>query len=525
MMEIKEKHFWYGLLILILIVSFTINFRVATSTPIIFGDEGYFASRGEWVLKNLEIPKYTNDIYSENKLFHTFDLDIPFMIFLVSSFSIGGELLVKILDPILTIITSLIVFLFARKFYSGKTGILSLFFFLILPCVITYTIFLYGDMILVLFMLSSLYFLLRSVKEDSKKYLVIAGIFGGFSILTKETGLLIILPYIITFLFHKKDWLKRFVMLFLILLAFATPLHGFHNFILLGNPGIFMIENYFPIEWHSSEIKILEGENLQLQQSGTYAGIFQYGVLNYIEFSYGLGVFVFIVIGISLLFYRKNKNDVLVLIWVIILFTIIFYRNGTEGKVESLSRWLLPLMPFFAIYGALATEKIYDFLKGYGENIGKIIGILFIFMIVIFGLFSANTKAASLEPIKKWSPAFINGCDWIRRNTPEDSKIVSIWVHHGMYQCKRDFHWVFLPNKDVIVTYSNDTSYDLLKENDMKYIYLQKFSIAFEKTAEVYPVEFVRYIENSDKFEKVYEYPENCMTSQENDCVVVYKIL
>ena len=63
------------------------------------------------------------------------------------------------------------------------------------------------------------------------------------------------------------------------------------------------------------------------------------------------------------------------------------------------------------------------------------------------------------------------------------------------------------------------------EENDMKYIYLQKFSIAFEKTAEVYPVEFVRYIENSDKFEKVYEYPENCMTSQENDCVVVYKIL
>ena len=75
MMEIKEKHFWYGLLILILIVSFVINFRVATSTPIIFGDEGYFASRGEWILKNLEIPKYFH-IYSNNQLFNYFDSDI-----------------------------------------------------------------------------------------------------------------------------------------------------------------------------------------------------------------------------------------------------------------------------------------------------------------------------------------------------------------------------------------------------------------------------------------------------------------
>ena len=523
MMEVKEKHFWYGLLILILIVSFVINFRVATSTPIIFGDEGYFASRGEWILKNLEIPKYFH-IYSNNQLFNYFDLEIQSIVFLVSSLFIGGEFFVKTLDPILSILTGLMTFLLARKIYSNKTSILSLFFFLILPCVITYTIFLYGDMLFTLFTVSSLYFLIRSIKEDSRKYLVFSGIFGGFAVFTKETGFLIFLVYLITFLFYRKNWLKRFSILILITSIIIIPWYGIHNYILLGNPGIPVIENYFPLSYVSPEIEILDTDVIPLQESGTYAGIFQYGVLNYIQFSYGLGAFVFIVLGLSFLLYEKNKDDLLILFWITILFSFIFYYNGT-GKVESLSRWLLPVMPLFAICGGLATEKIYDFLKSYGENIGKVIGILFIFMIVIFGLFSANVKVSDLEPIKKWSPAFINGCNWIRRNTPEDSRIVNIWEHHAMYQCKRDSFWTEMPNKYTIVLSANDTTYELLKEYGMNYIYIQKFSIAFEKTAEVYPVEFVRYIENSDKFEKVYEYPENCMTSQENDCVVVYKIL
>ena len=415
-------------------------------------------------------------------------------------------------------------FLLARKLYSGKVGVLSLFFFLILPCVITYGIFLYGDMLFTLFMVSSVYFLVRAVKEDSNKYIILSGIYGGFAIFTKETGFLIVLIYLVTFLFYRKNWLKRFLTLLLITSIIVIPWYGLHNYVLLGNPGIPVIENYFPRSWHSPDIEILNEETLKLHTTGTYAGIFQYGILNYIQFSYGLGAFMFILMGISYLLYRKNKDDMMILLWMFLLIAFVSYYTGGEGKVEALSRWLMPVMPLFAISAGLSTEKIYNFLKSYGENVGKVIGILFIFMIVIFGLSSANVKAASLEPIKTWSPAFINGCDWIRRNTPEDSNIVSIWVHHGMYHCKRDVDWVFLPNKDIIVLDANDTSYDLLKKEGMNYIYFQKFSISFEKTAEVYPVEFVRYIKNSDKFEKVYEYPENCLYGQGNDCVVVYKI-
>ena len=121
-------------------------------------------------------------------------MDVPLIMFTVSSFfAIGGETLVKALDPLLSILTGFMIFLLAQKLYSKKTGVLSVFFFLILPCVITYAIFLYADMLVTLLMVSSLYFLIKAVKEDSNKYIIISGIFGGLAALTKETGLLIIL--------------------------------------------------------------------------------------------------------------------------------------------------------------------------------------------------------------------------------------------------------------------------------------------------------------------------------------------
>ncbi len=524
-MDIKEKHFWYILLVFILAASFFMNAGAAASAPIIFGDEGYFASRGEFVLQNLEIPKYFN-IYTENALFHSFDLDFHFVIFAVSSFfALGGEFMVKILNPLLAVLTASVLFLFGRRFYSRKTGVLSVLFFLILPSVITYAVFLYADMLLTLFFISSVYFLVRGLKEDSYKYLAMSGILAGFSLLTKETGFLMVLVYLFSFLFYRKNWLKKFGFLLLIMLVFTVPLHLVHNFVLLGNPGLPVIGDYFPRNWQSPELELIDQERLELHSTGTYAGIFEYGVLNYVEFSYGLGLFVFIMLGLSYMLYRKNRDDVVILAWIAFLFALISYYTGGEGKVESLSRWLLPVMPFFALSAGLATEKVYDFLSGLGENSGKVFALLFVFIVVVFGLFSANAKASSLESIKEWSPAFVNGCDWIRRNTPEDSKIVNIWVHHGMYHCKRDTYWAHLPNKDSIVLFSNDTSYELLKEADMDYVYIQKFSVSFEKTAEAYPVEFVSYLKNSDNFEKVHEYPENCMMQAGNDCVVVYKIL
>ena len=257
-MEIKEKHFWYMIFILVLLVPTMVNLKVATSTPIIFGDEGYFASRGEWILENLEIPKYTTDVYSENNLFHNFDLELQEIVFLVSSFFVlGGESMVKALDPISALLAGIMVFLLARKLYSGKIGVLSVFFFLILPCITTYAVFLYGDMLFTLFMVSSMYFLLRSVKENSDKYLFISGIMGGFAIFTKETGFLIFLIYLITFIFYRKNWLKKFIILLLLSSVIAIPWYGLHNFVLLGNPGIPVIEDFFPKDYLSPEIKIM----------------------------------------------------------------------------------------------------------------------------------------------------------------------------------------------------------------------------------------------------------------------------
>jgi len=247
-------------------------------------------------------------------------------------------------------------------------------------------------------------------------------------------------------------------------------------------------------------------------------------VFNYIIFSYSLFPFFFIVLGISYLFYKRRENDKLLLSWAfILLIFVILYNPG--AKVESLSRWLLPVMPMFAIFAGCFTDRILEFFKGYGKYFGMAIGFIFIIMIMIYGFSQSYEKAESLRPAKIWSPAFVSGCEWIRWNTPKDSQIVSIWINHGMYHCKRDVYWNNLPNRKTIVEYSNDTSYELLKKTGMDYIYFQKFSISFSDTPETYPVKFVRYVMFSDKFEKVYDFPPDCINHGDiRDCVAVYKI-
>ena len=526
MMNIKERHFWYIGLILILVVPFLYNSAAATSAPIIFGDEGYYGSRGSWILENLEIPRYWH-IYGENEMIQSFWLDVPFIIFMVSSFfAVGGEFMVKMLDPILGVLTGIMTLLIARKLYSGKTGVLSMFFFVILPSVITYSVFLYGDMLLTLLMTSSIYFVIRGVKENSCRLFVVSGIFAGLAALTKETGLVLFFIYLAIFLFYRKDWVKRFGVLILIVMAFVAPWYGLHHYMVLGNPGIPIIENQFPSSWISPEIPDMEINELERHGSGTYASLVEYGVLNYITFSYGLGAFIFIVIGFSSLFYiKKKRNRMILLISFILLLTIGIYTRG-ESKVESISRWLIPLMPFFAIAAGYGIEKIYGFIKSYGNTLSKGVAILFVFAIILFGFTTASAKAQSLGQIKQWSPAFIEGCEWVRRNTPEDAKIATIWGHHTMYQCKRDAYWGNkLPNRDAIVLFANDTSYELLKDAGMDYLYIQKFSISFREGWETYPTEFVSYVKNSDKFKEAYDYPNNCLYSGQQDCVILYEII
>jgi len=525
-MKITENHFWYGILTLIIISFLLINLNVTLTTPIVFGDEGFYASRGEWILNHLEIPKYYH-IQSHSEAYRAFFLRPPLYIFLVSSMFTGGEIFVKALNPIIGVLGCLVVFFLGKRFYSLKVGVLSALFLSIIPSFITYSVLLYVEVFAVLLSSLSVLFIYRGFKEKRNLFFVLAGILAGFAAITDIGSIALPVVFLLFFLLYKKKWLKTFLLLLVAFLITISPVYIIHNYLLLGNPGIPLTENYFPSQEILKKLPNLSvGKMLSPTEvgQGTGATILNMGLLNYIQFAYALTPFIFAIIGLSYLIMRRNKKDWTVLTWFFILGGILFYASrGTTA--ESAARNMLYITAPFAIMAGLSSERIYKFLKSYGENTGKIIAILFVFMLVLFGVFSIHTKAESLRPIKEFSPAFFKGCDWIRRNTPEGSLLLTLWQHRAEYACKRDTIYASDPGGNEILLSGNDTSYEIMKTHGVDYIYIQKFSIKPGREKESYPWVFVKYIKNSDHFEKVYEYPDNCMSTNEQDCVVVYKVL
>ncbi len=525
-MEITENHFWYGILAIIIVSFLLINLNVTLTTPIVFGDEGFYASRGEWILNHLEIPKYYL-IQSQSDAYRAFFLRPPLYIFLVSSMFAGGEIFVKALNPIIGTLGCLVVFFLGKRMYSLKAGVLSALFLSIIPSFITYSVLLYVEVFAVLLSSLSILFIYRGFKEKRKLFFVLAGILSGFAAITDVGSLVLPAVFLLILLLYKKNWLKNFLLLLVAFLIVLTPVYLIHNFLVLGNPGMPFIENYFPKQEILKQLPNLSvGKMLSPTEVGlgTGATILNMGLLNFIQFAYALVPFIFAVIGFSYLIMRRNKKDWTILIWFFVLGGILFYVSR-GATAESAARNMLYITVPFAMMAGLASDRIYNFLKGYGENTGKIIAIIFIFMLVLFGIFSTHAKAESLRPIKEFSSAFFKGCDWIRRNTPKDSLLLTLWQHRAEYACKRDSIYAGDPGGKEILLSGNDTSYEIMKTHGVDYIYIQKFSIRPGKEKESYPWVFVKYIQNSDHFKKVYEYPDNCMSTNEQDCVVVYKVL
>jgi len=352
--RIQKEHLWIFILIGILVVSLSLNIYITWKTPLAFGDEGYYAARGEYILKNLEIPKYV-DIYSKSVLFREYWTDVPFIILLVSNFFIFGEGFVKIMNPILLFLTGLMLFLFVRRIYSERSGFFAAFFLVIMPAMITYAVLLYADMLLALLFVTSIYFLYRALEENKMVYLISSGAVAGLAALTKQTGLLLPLLFLFILFLYKKDVLKRFGIILLVFIIVITPWFGIHNYLQFGNPGLPGM-NYLGLNFPSTKVTFGElpkaSENPYSGETpgggGASAGFFQAGMVNFIEFAYNLNVFVFVLGGMSLLALRRKRKDLFILFSLLILAPFII-QQGIGGRIEELSRFLLPLAAVMAV--------------------------------------------------------------------------------------------------------------------------------------------------------------------------------
>ncbi len=538
-MEIKfnEKFFWYSILTITLILSLYFNLSVSISEPLVFGDEGYYAARGEWMAQNMEIP-VSDEIYGDSLNVEYLTKPPETFLILASFYTIAGDSGMRVLLPIVSIISALMLFLLTKKIHSTRAATLAVIFYLMMPALITHTVFLYTEHIALMFIISSVYFFYKYLEDNKKINILMTAILFGFSALTEVSSVLFGLIFIIVLFVYKKKWNERIkdsLLIIIVLFLFISPWAIGHNYIQTGNPDYKLSKVFKTVGLdvqfrgkESVEESLPEVETVGLREpqesgTGTAAPLHKFGFTNYAEFAYTLPAFIFSLLGFSYYFIEKKKKYIIPVLWAILLFSAVYILFGTT-RVEGLSRNTVIIIAPLAISAGFFASKIYDYLSSF-DKVGKFIGVIFVIFLLFWGMGRASEKSESLRPIKHFSDAFFVGCDWIRENTPEDTIIYNMWGSRAEYHCKRTPIGNAEPKMGDAILLQNDTTYEIFDLYGIEYLYIQKFSIKEGREKVSYPLSFVQYIESSDKYKKVYSYPENCLYNPNIiDCVIVYEL-
>jgi hypothetical protein len=258
----------------------------------------------------------------------------------------------------------------------------------------------------------------------------------------------------------------------------------------------------------------------RLEKTGTEANVWDIGILNYLDFAVGWPVLLLFIFGISSIFGSKGKMNMMVLSWILVMIPIFYLSTtqifGAAARAEDTARYTLPLVAPLAIIAGIFIGDLLEWMKKYS----KFLGIIVVAAILVSPLLITQQKLDTMKGVKNFSEGFFKGCDWIEKNTPEDSILFSVYAHHTMYFCNRR-SIRYLPDSEEIQISNNDTAYEHLKLHGFDYVFVQAFTLSYDAYSEVTTMDFLNYLENSDKFEKVLDNTN----VYGNSGVILYKVL
>lgn len=480
-----------------IIVSGLFYYSVVFSTPIVFGDEGHYASVGRWITENWILPKYQP--YWGTDIYH-FPVIKPPLYYFFDSFAwlLLGELGVKLIIPLFSILSAFMIYLFLKR--NPKAALASAFILLMSPGLITYGVMNYVEASLVLLFICSAYFGYYGFKENNLRYFILSGIFAGFAMLTDITGIFIVLIFLLYFFFSKnlwKEW-KKLIVIFIVALTVLSPwflrnltlYQGFCYPFLPGECGPVM-----DVKIPKSQIETGVGA---VPEIGTGASIVKMGFLQYARFAFGWSIAVLFIFGIANLVYSfKRGINLFFSIWLVLFVLLTLQQAFFGGRAEDVPRYTLFGFPAVAAVSGLFVSRAYDFLKRFG------IAIIFVLFFTVSVFVYGFERLIMMQQVKHGLDGLIDGCNWVRQNTPEDSLIYGIYAHQAAYQCNRKVQSE-LPDKNDI-RFGGNASYEHLKMHGYDYVLIEQFTVSVTPYGEATPLQFLNYLETSENFKKVFD--------------------
>ncbi len=509
--EVEVKNLYFIAFVAVALVVFALESYVMLKNHVVFGDSGFHARMSQWIAEHLEYPKWWE--FERTKLTAIGYYRPPLFNFLVAGLLLatsGSELVIKLINPLLTLLLGVATFLLVKRLYNERVAFITSTLTITLPCLVTYSVLVYVDLLFTLsFGLFMLTFMLYQ-KEKKLKWLLLSGIFGSISILTKIPGLAAVLflaihaAYALFFERRKFD-LKVYIIPLLLITAIALPLFV-RNLLVYGNPVCKSILFFSSKGCSLREYSFEHSFAGRTTKAGTEQDILAMGVTNYLEFAYGLLWFVPLAFVAGLLLLKdelKQKHNIALLLMILTLlaYVAIAWKSITT-RAENAPRYMLGWTVAIALVASLWLDEVAKAIQKkfkYGNLL--VLGLI----VLLSFYFNFLPKLWTMDAVKHFSSYFFEACDWIKQNLPRNALLMSVWDHRTVYNAQRNC----TPNVPDIVLEKNATKIvSVAKKLGITHFFVQKFSVdpGNHHYREKYDLSFIITLENNPKaFKKVFE--------------------
>ena len=504
----------------LIIAALTLYMYVTVTSPIAFGDEGYYASTARFIADNGIYPLYEPLVSTDINLKPTSQTPL-FAITSSAIWKLGGEIAFKMSMAIYSALAAAFIYLIFRRYDRPVAGIAAAVASMATPIVVTYGVMSYVDSMSCLWFAAFAYFALSAFDNGSRLQGVISGVFAGLAILTKTSGVFALMMIVAYFLVQRK-WDRWPVLAAVIITALLlTSAIGIRNWMGFGIPSVPLPgAGYLLGEYPGWLLKqpVQESDSLQWAgrtvEAGTEVTILNMGILSYVRFAFGWTIPILAGIGLAGAMMRRKPLDIFIFVWLAIWLALTVQFGG--ARAEDAARYMAPISLATAALAGLAVSDAYRFAR---QRTKYVAVMLVIFMLVGIWYYGQE-KIGTMLAVKQFAPSFFDGCSWIQKNTPQDSLLLSLHTYPTAYNCNRRTDWEF-PGKKTILLQPGNASYEMLKMHGFDYIYVQVFSLSQQNLQQGWPLDFVNYVNGSPNFQKIYDNTDK----YGNAGVILYKIL
>jgi 4-amino-4-deoxy-L-arabinose transferase-like glycosyltransferase len=326
----------------------------------------------------------------------------------------------------------LMTYLLGKEFYNKKIGIIASLIMSVFWLLIFNTARVHTDALALLFNLLAIYFFWKGyIKQQSRTYIWLVGVFLALGFLTRVIAALIVLIILIfllltervKFLKNKHIWVS-IGLIFVVVLPYLLWSHSYY-----GNAFAFL-QNYISTS----------GQRSTDPFAWYVFGFFKWFTewLFFIIFFIGIITLYKLVLGFDLVLKNKEKrlkSDLFIVIWIIV--TIIYFVFVQKAAED---RWLIPMAP--ALFFLIGKGFIWIYVQIKKQN--KILALVIIILLLFFGVYMQIDHAHSIINAKKDSYYHIKPAGlWVKDNTNEGDNIMSNNVYMQLlYYSERQVHGI-----------------------------------------------------------------------------------